>query len=403
MLTDAKIRAARPKEQGYRLADGDGLHLFVTPGGTKSWRFRFQRAGRERLIVLGTYPALSLAEARAKRDALRIDAERGLDPAAATTRTLADVTRDWHATQAPLWKPHHAADVLQSLEREIFPTLGGQAVGAITAPMLLEALRPIQQRGAIELAHRLRQRLAGVFAYAAAAGLIAANPAAGLSPALMPVVRRRRRPAVLDLEHARGVLQAAESARAHPITHLALRLLALTAVRPGELRFGRWAEIEDLEGTAPLWRIPAVRMKHARAREAEIQDHLVPLAPEAVEALRALATLSGRSPWLFPSWGDAGRPMSENALVYHLRNANLSGVQVPHGWRATFSTIMNERHPGDRQIIDLMLAHTPANPVEAAYNRALHMDRRRTLAEEWAGILLAGFPAAAELLKLPRR
>jgi integrase len=399
-----RVRTAKPRAAGYRLLDGDGLHLFVTPAGMKSWRWRYQRDGREHLVVLGSYPAMGLSDARAKRDARLLDLQRGKDPRARPeTTTLESVARLWHASQKPLWKPHHAADVLASLERELFPALGKRPIGEITAPALLAALKPVQQRGAIELGHRLRQRLAAVFAYAAAAGLVDHNPAAGLEAALMPVVRQRRRPAALDLVGAQVVLKAAEATPAHPTTRLALRLLALTAVRPGELRLGAWSEIEDLEGQAPLWRIPAARMKHARERQAAIADHLVPLARQSVETLLALRTLTGRGALLFPSWSNPRKAMSENALVYHLQRAGQAGQHVPHGWRATFSTIMNERDPRDAPIIDLMLAHTPPNAVEAAYNRAQHMDHRRALAQAWANLLLAGLPSPAELLGLRRK
>ncbi len=177
--------------------------------------------------------------------------------------------------------------------------------------------------------------------------------------------RRRSRPL--------RVLASVDTIPAHPVTRIALRLLALTALRPGELRAGRWSEIEDLDGKEPVWRIGADRMKNTRERLADATDHVVPLARQAVEALRALRPLSGHSLYLFPSsqrYSD--RPISEQALCYLLSRAGQYGRQVPHGWRATFSTVMNELYPADRAVIDLMLAHSPKDRIESRYNRATH-------------------------------
>jgi integrase len=190
------------------------------------------------------------------------------------------------------------------------------------------------------------------------------------------------------------VLIDAEAERCRAVTKLALRFLALTSVRPGELRGARWAEIEDLDGTAPLWRIPAARMKGEHARKAERGgDHLVPLSTHAVAVLKALAPLTGTLPMVFPNERHVHKPMSENALGYLLNRAGYHHRHVPHGWRAAFSTIMNERakehgRPDDRAVIDLMLAHVPKDKVESAYNRADFMPRRRELAQEWADLLV---------------
>jgi integrase len=180
------------------------------------------------------------------------------------------------------------------------------------------------------------------------------------------------------------------------VTKLALRLLALTAVRPGEIRGAAWSEFEQPDGAEPVWRIPASRMKIKR-------DHLVPLSRQAVEVLRALRPLTGRGPLAFPNARFAHRPMSENAIGYLLNRAGYHSRHVPHGWRATFSTIMNERFPHDRHIIDLMLAHAPKDKTESAYNRAAHMGRRRELAQQWADLLLLGAADVSSLVAGPRR
>ena len=405
MLTDAAARAAKPKERAYKLTDGGGLHLFVTPAGGKLWRLRYGFGGKEKLLSFGPYPEVGLAQAREARGAAKALLRTGRDPmlekkarrAAAhdAAGTFEAIARDWHARQAPTWTERHAADVLESLERDVFPSLGALPIGNITPPMVLATLRPIEARPAAETARRVRQRMSAVFVYAIASGLGEADPAAIVKGAMAPVAKGRQ-PAITELPAAREVLARVEATPAHPVTKLANRLLALTVVRPGEIRSVRWCEFEDLDGPAPLWRVPAERMKAGR-------EHLVPLAGHAVQVLRAAQGLTGRGPLVFPNARHAHRPMSENAIGYLLNRAGYHGRHVPHGWRATFSTVMNERHRADRQVIDLMLAHAPDDKTEAAYNRALHLERRRELAQIWADMLLDGAAPASVLVDGPRR
>jgi integrase len=403
MLTDAAIRKAKAGARAYRMADGDGLHLFVTPAGGKLWRLRYHYAGREKLLSLGPYPGVTLAEARAAREAARGHLRAGRDPGqqkalaraaavASAATTFEAVAREWHAVQLPRWTARHAGDVIGSLEDAVFPTLGGLPIAEIPAPAVLAVLRAIEARPAIETARRVRQRMSAVFGFAIASGRAAADPAAMVAGALAPLVKGRQ-PAVVELAEARQVLRDAEAIPAHPVTRLALRLLALVVVRPGELRGARW---EELPAGAEVWRVPAERMKMKR-------DHVAPLSRQAREVVEAVRRITGRGPLVFPSTRHAHRPMSENAIGYLLNRAGYHGRHVPHGWRATFSTVMNERYPRDREVIDLMLAHVPRGKVEAAYNRAEHLARRADLAQAWADLLLEGLPAAAELVTLARR
>lgn len=406
MLTDRQIRAAAAAERDYKLADGQGLHLLVTKGGAKLWRYRYAHGGKEKMLSFGRYPEVTLAAARAERQAARDLLRAGRDPSlerklhrasslAKAEHTLEAVARRWHKQMAPGWTPTHAADVLQSLEAYAFPMLGPLPIHEITTPMVLAALREIEARPAIETAHRVGQRLSAIFIHAVAEGLAESDPAATARKALRPVVRGRQ-PALTALAELRQVLQVAEAIPAHPVTRLGLRLLALTALRPGELRAATWGEFEDLDGPEPLWRVPAPRMK-MRA------EHLVPLSRQAVEVLAAVRVLTGRGPLPFPSTRHAHRPMSENALGYLLNRAGYHHRHVPHGWRAGFSSVMNERFREDRAVIDLMLAHAPKDRVESAYNRAVHMARRRELAQAWADLLLEGAAPAASLLTGARR
>jgi integrase len=406
VLTDRQIRAAAAAERDYKLADGQGLHLLVTKGGAKLWRYRYAHGGKEKMLSFGRYPEVTLAAARAERQAARDLLRAGRDPSLArklhrasslaqAENTLEAVARRWHKQMTPGWTPTHAGDVLQSLEAHAFPMLGALPIREITTPMILAALREIEARPAIETAHRVGQRLSAIFIHAVAEGLAETDPAATARKALRPVVRGRQ-PALTDLAELRQVLQAAESIPAHPVTRLGLRLLALTALRPGELRAATWGEFEDLDGLEPLWRVPARRMK-MRA------EHLVPLSTQAVEVLAAVRVLTGRGPLPFPSTRHAHKPMSENALGYLLNRAGYHHRHVPHGWRAGFSSVMNERFREDRAVIDLMLAHAPKDRVESAYNRAVHLARRRELAQAWADLLLEGAAPAASLLTGARR
>jgi len=399
-LTDAKLRAAKAREQGYRLADGGGLHLYVAPSGIRSWRWRYERAGREQTLTLGRYPEIGLAAARSSRDAARADLRAGRMPGAAiaavAASTFEDVARAWHAVQAPKWKPHHAADVLGSLEETAFLAFGAVPVAAVTSPMILTMLRAVEKRGAVETARRIRQRCSAVFAHAIGEGLAEADPSQAIKGALAPLPPKGHRPALLDLHEARACVAAVEALTGQPVTKLALRFLALTAARPGEVGGLRWDELHGLDGAEPLWRLPASRMKSRR-------EHLIPLAPEAVECLETVRRLTGRGPLAFPNLRSSHRPMSENAMGYALIRAGYRGRHVPHGWRATFSTLMNERRREDRAIIDLMLAHSPRDHVEAAYNRAAYMPERRAIARAWAALLLDGRPDAAALLDGRRR
>jgi integrase len=265
---------------------------------------------------------------------------------------------------------------------------------------VLACLRPIEKRGAKETARRIRQRMSAVFVYAVASGRAENDPAAMVKKAMAPM-KKGKQPAITDLAKAREMLQKAEAEMAHPVTKLALRLLALTAVRPGTLTPTPWSEWTPLGDT---WHIPAERMKlRLHYKDDEARDHLVPLSRQALEAIDALRQVSGRGPLAFPNTRHAHKPMSENAIGYLLNRAGYHHRHVPHGWRATFSSVMNERFPADRHVIDLMLAHVPKDKVEGAYNRALYLDRRRELAQEWADIILEGALPASKLLEGPRR
>ncbi|WP_242115492.1 tyrosine-type recombinase/integrase [Sphingomonas lacusdianchii] len=433
MLTDAKIKAAKPREAAYKLVDSAQLFLHVTPAGGKHWRMNYtfgkNAAGKpaQKTLTFGPYPGVTLVEARQKRDAAKTLLREGRDPAvekrvsiearaADHSNTFEIVARRWFELRKAIWSPVHADDVLRSLERDVFPAIGALPLSAIDSPMILGLLNAVEQRGAVETAHRLRQRISDIFVYAiAAGGLAIADPAASLGKALRKKPRAKKQPSVIDrlrdydaqVEAVRTMLAKCDAERCRASTKLALRLLALTAVRPNEVQNARWEELEGLDGPNPVWRIPAARMKGDQDRKAEDGgDHVVPLSTYAVATIEALRPLTGGYQLMFPSERHVHRPISENTLRALLIRAGYYQRHVPHGFRSAFSTIMNERpdrQDGDRAVIDLMLAHVPKDKVEGAYNRAAYMPRRHELAQAWGDLIASGLVAPEEHLGKPIR
>ena len=406
MLTDVAIRNAQPRAKRFKLADAHGLYLEVLPTGSKSWRWKYRFAGVEKRLTFGPYPLITIKRARELRDEARAVLFGGTDPGAqrraARTQvkygeTFEAIARSWHAQKKASLTDRYAEQVLARLEANIFPHLGRLPIREITPPLVLEACRRIEQRGAATMAHEVRGHVSEVFVWAIAAGIAESDPAAIIRRALAPMPSGRR-PALVTVAEARELLAKIEALpRAQPGTKLASRLLALTAVRPGPLRLAEKAEFEDLDGDAPLWRIPAAKMKLSlRNKGDRAFDFVVPLAPAAVAIVREAMDLTGgpasKQKLLFPGVSRRA-PISDSTLSQLYLDAGYRGRHVPHGWRATFSTIMNERaanagRPEDRAIIDLMLAHM-RDDVEAAYNRAAYLGRRRELACEWAQLLEA--------------
>jgi integrase len=410
MLTNAAVKAARARASAYKITDERGLHLFIAPTGRKSFRWRFRFAGQEQLLTIGQWPEISLDAARARAEAAREQLDRGVDPRIAPlVMTFERAARAWHAQQLAGWTAVHAADVLASLEADVFPAIGTDELDTIDAPAVLRIVRAIEQRGAIQTARRVRQRISDVFALAVSEGWAKADPAAIVGRALQRAPAARHHPALTTIEEARALLAAAELVDAGAAVKLASRFLALTAVRLAAARGARWCEIEDLDGDAPVWRIPAARMKLAATKKLDAgNDHLVPLAPAAVAVLRAARALNMHREdaymhqehanlhgdrLIFPG-RDGRSPIGEGTINALYGRTRFAGRHVVHGWRATFSTVMNERRPDDRGVIDQALAHVLKHEdgttakVEGAYNRAQHLAPRRRIFEEWAEILI---------------
>lgn len=424
-LTDTQCRRAGAQAKDYKLADGGGLYLYVTTKGHRSWRWKYRFAEREKRLVLGSYPDVPLARARELRDDARRVLREHKDPGleakqrraaaiAAASATFRMVADRWHEAQRPRWSPLQSTKVRQALERDVYPAIGALPIAGIDGPTVLRMLRAVEARGAIDTAKRIRQHVSAAFVYGMAEGLCVADPAGRhLLKGMAHTPPSGKQPAVRTLGEARKLLADMDATTAGPLTKLASRLLALTVVRPGTVRAAEWREIEGVDWDDPaapapaaLWRIPAERMKLEQDDKAdEAFEHVVPLVPAAVEVLHQVRRLSGRCDFLFPSIRSTRRPMSENTIGYMYARNGYSGRHVPHGWRATFSTVMNERameqrRPEDRVIVDAMLAHKPKglSGSEMAYNRALHWERRRELAQEWADLIMEGAAPASELL-----
>ena len=434
MLTELAVKKAVPRDKGYKVTDGQGLHLFVSPGGGKSWRFKYSWGGKERRIVFGSYPEIALKRAREMRDDARRLLREGRDPRLELQRarharkvghenTFEMFARSWHEQQKDRWKPVHADDVITSMERDLFPTIGAFPVKDIDEGLMLAALREVERRGAIETAHRLRQRAERVFRFAAGAGAPNANPAVNVRDALKPVPPKKRYPALILLDDIRDLIRAVDRAGASPVTRLCSRFMALVAQRPGMSRNAEWSEFEGIDWSKPdhdvsgaIWRVPADKVKQELGlREDEAFEHVVPLVRHSVDVLHAIRPLTGRGALVFPSVTNLSKPISENAVGYLYNREGWKGRHVPHGWRSSFSTLMNGRverlYPGadrlsiDRLIIDLMLAHRPVgmSAAEFRYNRQAYMERRRELAEDWAALLLESAEPLSVTVAGPRR
>lgn len=420
MLRDLDCKTAKGRDKPYKRADAHGLYLYVTPNGCRSWRWNYRFQKRGQTLTLDRYPELSLAQARLERAELDKIRRSGVDPrtarqqaktaqADADAATFERIARRWHVQQQHMWTPKHASNIMRGLEREVFPHLGSLPITQIKAGLVLASvLQPIEQRGAIDRAHRTCQRISAIFEFAKASDLAEHDPAAKLTGALKRKANGRR-PALRSVEDARALLLAAEAEPGQPMTKLASRLLAVTAVRSGSLRHAEPHEFEGLDGPEPIWHIPASKMKlDVKQKQMEEFEFIVPLSLQAVEIVKLAIQFTAGGRYVFPNTRSANKPMSDSALsMMYRRLPQFAMRHVPHGWRSTFSTIMNERaqevdRPGDRPVIDLMLAHKPVG-VEAIYNRASFMTRRRKIAEEWAELLLGPLPPPASLLNGRRR
>lgn len=397
-LTNAAIRSLQPADKPQRHWDGDGLYLEVSPTGAKLWRWKYRFSGKEKRLALGAYPEVGLADARERVKEARSGLREGQDPCQ-TRRAAKDslfafeqaqhafevVAREWHRIRlVPRVSDGQATRVLGRLERDIFPWIGPVPIADLSAPRILQTLRRVEARGAIETAHRELQTIGQVLRYAVATGRAERDVSADLRGALEPV-NPRHMSAITDPIRVGELLRAIDGYQGSFVVASALRLAPLVFQRPGELRGARWSEI-DLDEA--MWRIPAARMKRTKAKKANGQDHLVPLSRQAVAILRELHPLTGHRQLVFPSTVGEGRPLSDGTLGAALRRLGFAREEMSaHGFRAMARTLAVERLGEDEAVVEAQLAHTVRDALGRAYNRTQFVDQRRALMQRWADYL----------------
>ncbi|RQS69841.1 DUF4102 domain-containing protein [Burkholderia sp. Bp8963] len=394
-LTDTTIRNTKPAEKPVKLFDGGGLFLLITPAGQRYWRLKYRAAGKEKLLALGVYPDVTLAAARRKRDEAREKLAAGVDPGEAkkaekrTARLSAEnsfeaVAREWHAKYAPTWSDGHGARILRRLEVDAFPWIGGKPIAELAPPDVLDVLRRVEKRGALETAHRLHANVGQVCRYAVATGRAPRDVTADLRGALPPV-QQEHMAAITDPKQVAELLRAIDGYQGTFAVLCALRLAPLLFQRPGELRAAEWTEF-DLDDST--WEIPSDRMKRTKQGKASGGAHIVPLSSQAVAILRELHALTGGGRFLFPSVRTKDRAMSDNTVNGALRRLGYSGDEMTgHGFRAMARTILDEVLHLPAAIIEAQLAHAVKDPLGRAYNRTAHLPKRREMMQRWADYL----------------
>lgn len=388
-LTDLEIKYATPRKSPYKLFDGRGLYLLVQPGGTKLWRMKYHFDGKEKVLNFGKYPEVTAAVARQKRTDAKAALKEGVDPGISRARpdaptTFEPIARAWHANRAESLDAAHASRVIRRMERDAFPALGARPIDEIDAPEILEVIRVVEARGALDISRRLKQGIGQVFRFTIASGWATADPTVSLNDALKPKPKVRHR-ARVSLAELPGLVSAIQNydgeadSRRRETTRDAMLFTLLTWARTSETRFCEWDEFEDLEGENPLWRISAERMKMER-------EHLVPLSSQVAEMLLRRKRMSNDR-FVFPG-EKPGQPISENTMIYACYRLGYLGKQTVHGFRGLGSTWANEAESYRPDWIEMALAHIDQDEVRGAYNSALYLSPRRRMLQQWADHIL---------------
>jgi Integrase len=372
-----QIRRAKPEAKAYTLGDGQGLSLLIEPNGSKSWRFRYRYAGKPKMISLGVYPTITLADARSRRDEARKLVAEGKNPSEVrkeqklalqteSENAFEKIAREWHQLKSAKWSAGYASDIMEAFKNDIFPYVGTRPVGEIKPLELLNVLRKIEKRGALEKMRKVRQRCSEVFRYAIATGRAEFNPAADLSSALE--VHQSNHFPFLKADEIPDFLRALDSYTGSRVVQIATKLLMITGVRTIELRAALWSEF-DLDNA--IWEIPAERMKMRRA-------HLVPLSTQALHLLNELKVVTGNYRYVFPGRNDPSKPMSEAAINQLIKRIGYGGRLTGHGFRHMMSTILHDAG-FNSQYIELQLAHVDSNRIRGTYNHAIFIEERRKM------------------------
>jgi integrase len=386
-LTDTEIRRSKAGEKPYKLSDGGGLHLLITPAGGKLWRWKYRFGGVEKLMALGQYPAITLANARERRDDARKLLANNTDPMAerkAAKRAVIVTTEHTFQKIAERWLEHwrgnksarHAATTRNRLRTNVYPVLGNRPIGEIEPMELVRLTTGIESRGASDMAKRILQIVGMIFRYAVAHGFSKRNPAAEIRPSDILKPTTKTNMARVEAKELPALLRAIEVYEGRQLTRLAMKLMALTFVRTSELIEAPW---DEFDFDAKRWTIPAARMKMK-------SPHIVPLSSQAIEVLELLQTISGNEVLVFPGEQNRKKPMSNMTILKALERMGYKGRMTGHGFRGVASTILHEQGY-NHDHIELQLAHAPRNEVSAAYNHALYLEPRARMMQEWADFL----------------
>lgn len=386
-LTDIQVQKAKPTDKEYKLSDGGGLYLLVTPTGGKLWRLKYRFGGREKLLTFKTYPEISLSKARQFRDEARQLVAGGVDPSAvkkelaekkeqANLNTFEAVTRNWHETHKGKWSEGHAKHILSRFENDIFPVVGNKPISEVKRKDLSAILEAVSKR-TLETAHRLKIAINQMLNYAVANELLPRNPL-GDTKGLLPKIEHKHMAAPTVPKEVAPLMRAIDGFSGSIIVKAAMQLSPLLFCRPGELRHMEWIE---LNFETSEWNIPAAKMKMR-------QPHLVPLSKQAAEIIKELQPLTGHSKYVFPCHRSPLRCISDNTVNAGLRRLGFEKTEITaHGFRAMARTILDEVLQFRPDIIEHQLAHAVRDPLGRAYNRTSHLDERKKMMQIWADYL----------------
>lgn len=383
-LSDVKVKAAKVKEKDYILTDGNGLQMRVRINGSKLWNFNYiQPVTKKRINMgLGTFPEVSLAQARKRTVEARELVAQGLDPKekrdaerhakkAATEHTFEHISTAWFELKKDSVTPAYAEDIWRSLTLHVFPDLGSTPITAITAPKVITLLRPLETKGSLETVKRLAQRLNEIMTYGVNSGLIHANPLSGIRSVFKKP--RKKNMATLAPDELKELMVAIANASIKRTTRCLIEWQLHTMTRPAEAATSRWADI-DFE--KKIWTIPAERMKKRRI-------HIIPLTDQALALLEAIKPYSGHREYVFPADRDPRTHCNSQTANMALKRMGFEGRLVSHGMRSIASTVLNE-HGWNPELIEVALAHVDNNGVRNAYNHADYIDRRRPMMAWWS-------------------
>jgi integrase len=381
-LNARQVDTAKPKDKPYKLADGGGLYLLVNPNGARYWRLKYRVAGKEKLLALGVYPDVTLADARAKRDEAKRGITGGIDPSEAkreekiarelnVRNTFQEIACEWHSSKLYKWSEGYASDIMEAFNKDVFPYIGKKPISEIKPLELLNVLRRMEGRGATEKAKKVRQRCGEVFRYAIVTGRAEYNPAPDLTSAMQG--HESSHYPFLNAPELPAFFEALSRYSGSELVVLAARLLIITGLRTGELRGATWQEI-DVD--AAVWEIPAERMKMRR-------PHIVPLSLQAQAIIMRIREMTGRYPYIFPGRNDPRKTMSEASINQVFKRIGYAGRVTGHGFRHTMSTILHEQGYNTAWI-ETQLAHVDKNSIRGTYNHAQYLDGRREMLQWYA-------------------